>query len=123
MNRRYKKVLTAAGLITLATLVLWQATGGDYYTKYEVVEQVEKEVDPDDPLAQAGFYDEESHIETIRQDKFRFGLLPTPSGILDKHAVSVSSVSGPVWVIALVLIWRMKRRQARSGQPTSGSAR
>jgi hypothetical protein len=115
VNSRYKKVLIVAALITLATLILWQATGGDYYTKYEVVEQVEKEIDPDDPLAQAGFYDDGPQTETVSQDEFRFGLLPTPSGVLDKHAVSVSSINGPVWVIALVLVWRMRRRQARSG--------
>jgi hypothetical protein len=99
-----------AALITLAALVTWQATGGDVYTKYQVVENVETAVDPDDPLAAAGFYGDESPTETITRDTFRFGLLPTPGGIFDKHIVSVVSVCGPVWVIALLAVWLARRR-------------
>lgn len=101
--------------ITTGLIVLWQATGGDYYTKYEVVEQVKKEIDPDDPLLLAGFYEDESVVETVRRDQFRFGLLPTPSGILDKHIVSVVSIAGPIWTLTFALMFfHRKRREDRA---------
>ena len=106
-----KVILLVAVALTAASLLLWQATGGDYYTKYEVVEKVARQIDPDDPLAQAGFYDTEARVETVTRSDFRFGLLPTPSGLLDKHMVSVASISGPVWGLALGLIWWGRRRQ------------
>ena len=68
-----------------------KATGGDYYTNYEVVETVEIEPDSSDPLAAAGFYEGTKATETVTRDEFRFGLLPTPSGLLDKHMLSVVS--------------------------------
>ena len=95
MSKATKAVLTLSVVVTIAALVTWRVTGGDYYTKYQIVEQVEKQVDPDDPLAGTGFYDDESHTETVTRDAFRFGLLPTPSGFFDKHAASVVSVVLP----------------------------
>lgn len=107
-----KKFLLAAAFVTVAGLVLWQATGGDYYTKYEVIEEVPRTIDPDDPLAAAGFYDG-SDTEVVRRDEFRFGLLPTPQGLFDKHAISVASTAGPSWFVALVITWWTRRRQKR----------
>ena len=110
-NRRY--ILIGALVITLAAVITWQATGGDYYTKFQVVEQVEKEIDRSNPLAAAGFYEGDTQTETVTRDEFRFGLLPTPSGIMDKHALSVASVVGPVWLLALALVWIGRRRQRK----------
>jgi hypothetical protein len=114
MTPRVKIVLFAAVVITLATLALWQATGGDYYTKFEVVEQVTKQIDPDDPLAQAGFYDDSTTTETVPRQAFRFGLLPTPSGLLDKHSLSVISVVSPTWGLALLFVLVTKRRRKQA---------
>lgn len=110
MTRSQMTVLMIAVLITIASIVTWRVTGGDYYTKYEVVEQVAATTDPDDPLAAAGFY-EENRIETVTRSEFRFGLLPTPSGLLDKHLVSVTSINGPVWMFTLGLLWWGRRRK------------
>ena len=113
MAKRQMTVLIIASLITISSIVVWQVTGGDFYTKYEVVEQVAATTDPDDPLAATGFYEEENRMETVTRSEFRFGLLPTPSGLLDKHIVSVTSVNGPVWVLTLGLLWWGRRRKVK----------
>jgi hypothetical protein len=114
MSKVSKTVLIAVTAAAIALVVTWQATGGDWYTKYEVIEQVESTPDPNDPLAAAGFYDGVSMTKTERRNEFRLGLLPTPSGILDKHALSVASVAGPLWIIGLVVVLRQRRRTAAS---------
>ena len=110
MTKKTKIVLGLAAIVTIAALILWQVTGGDYYTKFEVVEQIEAPVDPDDPLAEAGFYDETSRTQTVTRSEFRFGLLPTPSGLFDKHAMSVVSIAFPTWALAIGFVWWWRRR-------------
>ncbi len=110
MNRMTKAILALALVVTVVSLVTWQATGGDYYTKFEVVEQVEAEASPDDPLAAAGFYDGDTVTRTETRDEFRLGLLPTPSGLLDKHALSVATLAGPFWALGLAAAWFGRRR-------------
>ncbi len=104
-------VILIASIVTVTILIIWQATGGDYYTKFEVVEQVEKPVDKDDPLADTGFYEGTSQTQVVARKEFRLGLLPTPQGIFDKHAVSVVSIAFPTWVLAIGLVWWMHRRR------------
>lgn len=96
---------------TIAGLALWAATGGDYYTKFRVVESVLKEADPDDPFAGAGF----DETETIARDEFRFGLLPSGA---DKHALSLLTVVIPIWTLCLLLAVRA-RRLSRGPEPIS----
>ncbi|MDF1545175.1 MAG: hypothetical protein P1R58_08750 [bacterium] len=112
MNRQSKIILSVVVILTVAAVITWQATGGDWYTKYEVVEQVESEPDQNDPLVAAGFYEGGTTTQTVTRDEFRFGLLPTPAGIFDKHALSVASVVGPAWGIVIGFLWigRRKRR-------------
>jgi hypothetical protein len=114
MNTLVKRLFVLSIVVTVLAVVVWQATGGDYYTKYEVVSQLEKAVDPSDPLAAAGFYDGTSVTETVKRNEFRFGLLPTPTGVFDKHVVSVASFVGPLWglVIAVFIVARRSRRRA-----------
>ncbi|GAB4324119.1 MAG: hypothetical protein Kow0074_16840 [Candidatus Zixiibacteriota bacterium] len=114
MNRSSKILLTAILTVTIASVVTWQATGGDWYTKYQIVEQVESQPDPNDPLAAAGFYEGNSPVQTVTRDEFRFGLLPTPSGIFDRHVLSVASVTGPLWVFGLGFMWLQWRRTKRN---------
>ena len=116
--KRAKIAIGAAIAVTLATVVVWQATGGDYYTKFEVVEEANAKIDPNDPLAAAGFYDGDSAKQVVARDEFRLGLLPTPEGLFDKHAVSVASISGPVWLGAIGFVWwtRRKTKQRSSSQ-------
>jgi hypothetical protein len=102
-------IIFIAIFISAAALVTWQATGGDYYTKFEVIEQVEVPIDQNDPLAQTGFYEGDTHTETVRKSGFRMGLLPTPSGLIDKHLVSVTSIVVPTWLIAFIVIWKIRR--------------
>lgn len=113
MNKQSKIALSIVAILTLASVITWQATGGDWYTKYEVVEQVESEADQNDPLVAAGFYEGGKNTQTVTRDEFRFGLLPTPAGIFDKHALSVASVTGPLWVFGIGFVW-FKRRKRRS---------
>ncbi len=103
-------ILVFAIACTAASLFLWQATGGDYYTKFEVVEEVEEKLDPDDPLAEAGFYENDSVTRTVTRKGLRFGLFPAPQGILDKHSLSVVTFIFPVWLIAAILLWRAKKK-------------
>ena len=44
MRTLFSNTTVAALIISLACVVLWQATGGDYYTKYEVVEQIDPRI-------------------------------------------------------------------------------
>ncbi len=110
MAKQTKIILVSAALVTLATLITWQMTGGDYYTKFEVIEQVETPVDQNDPLAAAGFYEEASQTKTVTRPEFHLGLLPTASGVFDKHVISVVSIVSPAWVITIALVW-WRRRQ------------
>jgi hypothetical protein len=111
MTTTGKRALLIAGIVTLACVILWQATGGDYYTKYQVVEEVEAAVEENDPLAAAGFYEGDSNTTTETRDEFRFGLLPTPQGVFDKNAVSVASIAGPVWLVAIGVAWWSRRKE------------
>ncbi|MBD3383088.1 MAG: hypothetical protein GF404_12950 [candidate division Zixibacteria bacterium] len=113
MNSIHKTVPALALLLTLGAVITWQATGGDYYTKFEVVERVERLPDADDPLAGTGFYDDEKVIETVTRKDFRFGLLPTPAGLFDKHILSVASISLPLWVISFGVIWFTRKNRGK----------
>lgn len=112
MGRRDKTLLTGATIVTLGALALWRSTGGDIYTKYQVVEQTAIPTEAEDPLAGSGFYDSDSVTITVARDEFRFGLLPTPQGLLDKHIVSLVTVLPPLWLIVLLPIVLRHRREA-----------
>ena len=103
-----------AAVITLATAVVWGATGGDFYTKYQIVETIESEVDANDPLVAVGFYEGTTQTQTVTRNEFHLGLLPTPQGIFDKHALSVASIAGPTWVAAISFAWWTRRRVLRT---------
>jgi len=114
-----RALLILAILVTITTLATWLATGRDYYTKYQVVEEVEVEVQADDPLANTGFFDEAedggpaTETRTETRDAFRFGLLP--AGQVDKNFFSVLTLAGPAWalaVLAVLLGWFRNRRAA-----------
>ncbi|MBI4720742.1 MAG: hypothetical protein HY770_05905 [Chitinivibrionia bacterium] len=117
MGRALKILIAVSLAVTAAALVAWRATGGDYYTKFEVVEQVDAAVKQDDPLAGTGFYDDATQTQTIVRPAFRFGLLPTPQGALDKHALSVASLALPFWAAtaALFIFSRLRRRSPPPG--------
>lgn len=112
MIRNSNIIVIAALIITVGMIAFWQLTGGDYYTKFEVIEEVKQELDADDPLLAAGFYDDKEMTKTVKKDEFHLGLLPTPSGIFDKHVISVVSVLVPIWILTLVVkIWHRIRRR------------
>ena len=113
MSRSVFISLSLAVFVSLAALSTWAATGRHYYTKVEVVEQVELVVDPDDPFADTGLYDDEPQTETVTRDEFHLGLLPVPQSLLDKHVVSVMTLAGPVWVLALAAMWWERRTNRR----------
>ncbi len=102
--------------MTVAALAIWQATGAHPYTKYEDVTREQVRTDVDDPFVEAGFYEGDTVKQTVRKDVFYFGLLPTPQGLFDKHALSVVSAVVPVWLVVVgsVLVrWRARRRAIR----------
>ena len=117
MNKLTRIFLIVSLVVTAAALITWRATGGDYYTKFQVVEQVVRVIDPNDPLAGTGFYDGDLSKETVTRDEFRFGLLPTPAGLFDKHAASVVSIVLPFWVATIGVVW-FSRRRRKSSQAT-----
>ena len=114
-------ILLTARVITAAIVIFWQLTGGDDYTKFQVVEEVEKSIEEDDPLAAAGFYDDQERTETVVKNEFRLGLLPTPNALLDKHWLSVASLLGFTWLIAFALMWRKRRQRKRSTPSVTAS--
>jgi hypothetical protein len=93
-------------LVSVAALGLWLATGRDAYTKFTVVERVavDQKDAGDDFFSQAGLVDEgEPAYEIVRRDEFRFGLLPTPQGVFDRHAVSMATIVGPAWALGILV--------------------
>jgi len=112
-------LLLVAVLVTVAAVGAWIATGGDPYTKLEVIERVPVAADPSDPFAGTGLYDdEEPRYQAVKRKDFRFGLLPTPQGLLDLHMLSVTSTAVPVWVVCLGLLW-WRRRTGRRREKTA----
>jgi hypothetical protein len=49
----------------------------------------------------------------VSRPAFRFGLLPTPQGLFDRHALSVVSVTAPLWGLTLAA-WLWSRRLSRA---------
>ncbi len=112
-------IIAVAGVVTVIAIGLWLTTGIHPYTKFQDVVREEVPIDPEDPFADAGFYDESETItQVVTKDVFYFGLLPTPQGIFDKHVLSVSSVVVPVWIV--VGVFAIKRR--RASRRTQGSS-
>ena len=111
MRNLLRTLIATAAVLTIAVLAIWLVTGAHSYTKFLVVERVETAVEADDPLAATGFYDEPVKTETVEREEFHLGLLPTPRGLLDKHAVSVASVAGPAWAAALLIGLVVRRRE------------
>jgi len=108
-------LIVIAVTVTLIAILGWVGTDAHNITKFTVVEEVDLAVNEDDPLADTGFYDEGTKTTTVRRDEFHLGLLPAPQGILDRHAISVLSLSGPLWALAAAaFLWR--RRQAGNVQ-------
>lgn len=113
MKSKTKTVLITAVVLTAFILLAWQATGGDYYTKFEVVEEVEEQTDPSDPLAGTGFYENETVTKTVSRKEFRLGLIPTSQGLFDKHVVSAATILFPLWGLVAAYLWYAKRKRDR----------
>ena len=113
-----KSLIAVAGIVTAIAIGLWLMTGLHPYTKFQDVVQEETPIDADDPFAEAGFYDEDETItQVVTRDVFYFGLLPTPQGIMDKHALSVVSIVLPVWLVVgfiAIIRWRTSRQIRKS---------
>ena len=112
MNKTTKNTILAAIVLSAIIIIFWQVTGGDFYTKYQVVAEIEKKLDRSDPLVAAGFYDNGTTTETIVKDEFRLGLLPTPSGIFDKHSIAVITMITPIWLISFMMYFLKRQKTA-----------
>ena len=109
-------------IISVSSLITWQLTGAHAYTTYHFNETVQVELDPNDPLVQAGFYgDDKTKDSLVVSEGLHLGLLPTAQGIFDKHVFSVASISGPVWGLALVF-WFFQRRKMKKGASDASGA-
>jgi len=121
-----RALLILAILVTIATLATWLATERAYYTKFQVKERKEVEIEADDPFADTGFYDEAedggpaTQTVTESRDEFRLGLLP--AGKTDKNFFSVLTLAGPAWalVILAALVGWFRKRVAGSNAHESG---
>ena len=110
-----KLLIAVAGVVTAIAIGLWLVTGVHPYTKFEDVVREEVPIDPDDPFAEAGFYDESDTItQVVTKDVFYFGLLPTPQGIMDKHVLSVSTFVVPIWIVVGVIAIKRRRASRRT---------
>lgn len=111
-------LLLTAAILTAASLAGWVATGSHPYTKFKVVEEIDVEIDRDDPLAETGFYDGVTMKRTQEREEFHLGLFPTPRGLFDKHLISVMTTILPVWVLFGWVAWRRGRSRATArGRP------
>ena len=112
------RALLAALLLSLGIFSAWIVTGTRSYTTMTVLTIVDTPPDSDDPLAGTGFYDD-APVHTVREDSgFRLGLLPTPSGIFDPHALSVLTLLLLAWAPFALLLGRSLWR-ARHGTESS----
>lgn len=105
-----RTILAIATIATIVTIVVWLATGRHYYTKFTTIERIPTRIDVDDPLLETGFYDNTMPLTTVRHDDFHLGLLPVPQELFDKHIVSVVSILGAVWTIAIWILRRVQKR-------------
>ena len=113
---RVMSVLVLLGVVvTLATLATWMATGMSPYTKFKIVETIEVEVDPDDPLAGTGFFEGTTEEKTVQRDAFQLGIFPTAGRLIDKHMVSVATILFPVWSLIGICTWRQRRARKPVG--------
>ena len=113
MKQAVALAIVASSITTVGALGTWAGTGRHAYTKFQVVEERRVELPKDDPLVQAGFYDDPVKVETVIRDEFHLGLLPTPQGIFDKHLISVLTLVAPLWLLSTGLWWRARRRRRR----------
>jgi hypothetical protein len=116
MSVPVRVLLILAVVISIAAIIVWAITGFHFYTKYEVVEQIEVPVDPDDPFAGTGFFENETETKVVSRAEFHLGLLPTPQGLLDRHLLSVLTLVVPVWLAAALFFW-LHRRKVRRRSP------
>lgn len=93
-------------ILTIASFVLWGLTGREVFTKQTRITDIERPADPDDIMDFARADSDGLVRETVREDGYWFGLLP--SGYPRPGAWgpapewwSVASVAGPAWALAL----------------------
>lgn len=119
---RPNRWLAWALLVTLLALAVWVASGAPIYTALTTLELVPVELAEDDPLAGTGFYDDSAEVVRERGG-FRLGLLPSPSGPFDPHAVSVLTLLVLGWIpLAAAIARRLWRERCRGDECVSAVA-
>jgi ABC-type Fe3+ transport system permease subunit len=96
MNKLQKRTILIALLIIVIVFIIWLITGGDIFTKTQVL--IEKK--------------DELFGTTYKewQDKFVFGLLPSGFS-LTLDSLSVASLSGVVVVVSGILFFIFKKKE------------
>ena len=102
--RREASFWVLVGLVaTAGSLAAWGLTGAAWFTKYREVATERVALDPGDPLAGTGFYDDDIEERAVMREVVRVGLLPSGGG---GHLVSVLTVSAAGWAVSVAgLAW------------------
>ncbi len=109
MTRRRPAAVIAALAVTAGCLVAWAVTGRAGITATTRFVEIERPPDPDDIMDFARTDADGLVRETVRDDGFRFGVIPggypRPGAWAPNLLwLSVSTIAGPVWLIAVIAI-------------------
>lgn len=106
-------VFVVCGVLSLAALALYAATGAKAFTRYpsEAIGQANESEDLSNLFAETGLNDESGERERV-ENEFTFGLLPAGPGA---DAISVATVIGPAAAVA-GLAWFFQRKQANQNK-------
>ncbi len=111
------RLAALAMIVTSVAALTWAATGRHVFTKYESIEERSDPPRSDDPFAAAGFYDG-APARVVHVKAFHFGLLPSAGSVLDKHIVSLATVSAPLWLLTFASAWRRRSSRRSARRPT-----
>lgn len=119
MTRRPAAILTAL-TVSAGSLAAWLATEREVFTKTVRLSQTVRDPDPDDFLDLAKTRADGKIHETVCENGFWFGLLPSAYPRLGHWApssewASVASIGAPVWIVAVMFCLPRRRPGQASG--------
>lgn len=100
MNKKQKQIITIGILLIAATIIIWLAAGGDFFTKTQIL--VEKEVTELDQML--GVTPQKEY-----QASFVFGLFP-PGLVFSAEMISVATLSGLIFLLSGIFYFKYKTK-------------